>query len=152
MVLKKILHITFILFIFFILNINNSFCESRSIIDLKLGAGFGDLGICFEREYENQTSFYLGFGSVIRENIIEGYSLVSGLKYYFGKKSNRFFLNFLIGFIHLPYFNIGDKFYISTLGFEWRINKYLRATIEFGFSFFYNSIKDANGIAIGFVY
>lgn len=74
----------------------------------------------------------MDFGSVIREATIEAYSLVSGLKYYFGKRNNRFFVNFLVSFIHLPYFNIGDKFYMSTLGLEWKINKYLKATIEFG--------------------
>lgn len=115
--------------------------ESRSVIGLKNGAGYGNIGLELEKEFDNQWSVQGGVGSTA------GFmSLTGGVRKYAAPEGSRWFTG---GFLSVV---TDTQLTLPVLGFtggyEWKVTENIRITVEGGFGYFLILIP-AIGISAG---
>jgi len=123
----------------------SALAESRWVVDLKSGAGAGLIGLGTEFEW-NGFGLWLAAGTT---GEAVGYGI--GLRFYFSPEAiSRVFAGPIVGSarteaLALPY--VG-----GTVGYEWRLTKNVRITIEAGIGFVLFIPLPVLGVAVGWVF
>lgn len=146
---KKLVILVSIIITILLLTTNTVLAEDRFVVGTKMGAGYGILGLEIEKEFSNQFSILGGFGYA------ESYlalSLTVAFRYYLAKTESRLFVSPFVSYVISTVEELAMPLYGITVGYEWRINRELRFTVEGGVGFVTIIPFPAFGLSLGYIF